>query len=435
MNHSCNIVKPRIAGHFDGSVSQPRAPAGHRTCIVVLGMHRSGTSALTRVLNLLGAALPRHVMGASLSNPTGHWEPDKLVGYHEALLAELYSAWDDWRSLDLSRLTVQRRGVIRTRLAEILKDEYGDASLVVVKDPRICRFAPLFLEAVTEAGLTAECVLAVRNPLEVAQSLERRDGMSRGEVGLLWLRHVLDSEAGTRGRRREILFYGDLLADWEGEIGRIMSHAEPGRAHDGAAGAEAGARHVWPEIAKDISRRIDDFLSAEQRHHAHSSADLTGDPIMSGWIAEVYDALHQLRQRPGCPAALAILDKVRGEFDGASRKALQATTDESIIAEMDRLIRENVKLRHLWAQRERWRLAILASTSWRTVPVRLILGRLTPAQHQFVWQCFKAAWWLATPWRIPARLRFIRLQARRVSRAADAVGRRTLHRPRVPQER
>jgi hypothetical protein len=76
--------------------SHPGTVAGQRTCIVVLGMHRSGTSALTRVLSILGAALPRHVMSPGPSNETGHWEPQKLVDFHDEVLAELDSAWHDW---------------------------------------------------------------------------------------------------------------------------------------------------------------------------------------------------------------------------------------------------------------------------------------------------------------------------------------------------
>jgi hypothetical protein len=80
------------------------AAAGQRTCIVVLGMHRSGTSALTRVLSLLGAGLPKNVLGVSPSNETGHWEPERLVVFRDALLATLQSAWHDWTALDISQL-------------------------------------------------------------------------------------------------------------------------------------------------------------------------------------------------------------------------------------------------------------------------------------------------------------------------------------------
>jgi hypothetical protein len=282
------------------------APTGRRrrACFVVLGMHRSGTSAVTRVLSILGAALPRHVIGAGPGNETGHWEPQKLVDFHDKLLAELDSAWHDWTSLEVSRLTVQRREEIKTRIAEIINDEYSGASLMVVKDPRICRFVPLFIEALTDAGIRPECVLVFRNPLEVAQSLKRRDGVLRGEAGLLWLRHVLDAEAATRGNPRVILSYNDLLLDWRDEIRRITLDGGHGR--------------IWPSSSEGAAEQIDGFLNPAQRHYMLDNADLIRDPAMSGWIADIHDALHQLRRNPAAAEALAMFDRVRGEFDRAA---------------------------------------------------------------------------------------------------------------------
>jgi hypothetical protein len=284
--------------------------AGRRTAIVVLGMHRSGTSALTRILNFLGAALPRRLMAGWRGNEGGHFEPEKLVAFHDALLAEVNSSWDDWTALDLAQLTARRRDRIKARIATIINADYGDASLFVIKDPRICRFAPLFLEALTDTGVTPEIVLMLRNPLEVAQSLERRDGMARTHAGVLWLRHVLDAEAATRGRPRAVLFYDDLLADWKRELRRVMSAIGP-RSAPGAGG-------IFPVPVEGAAAEIDSFLSPAQRHHALSDADITGDPAMSSWCVEVYRALRELRQDPAPATALAAIDRVRREFDSAA---------------------------------------------------------------------------------------------------------------------
>jgi hypothetical protein len=291
---------------FDGTqTSRPGIVAGHRTCLVVLGMHRSGTSVLTRVLGILGAELPRNIMSPAPSNETGHWEPLKLVDFHDEVLSELDSAWHDRTALDVLRLTVQRREQIKTRIAEIINDEYGSAPLMVVKDPRICRFAPLFLEALTDAGIMPECILVFRNPLEVAQSLACRDGMPPAEASLLWLRHVLDAEAATRENRRALLFYGDLLTDWRGELRRVRLGTEPGH-------------WVWPNSPEDAAEQIDGFLNSALCHHALSDADIISDPVTSGWIAEIHDALRQLRRNPAPSEALATFDRVRCEFERAA---------------------------------------------------------------------------------------------------------------------
>lgn len=68
-------------------------------CLIVLGMHRSGTSAATRACNLLGVDFGTRLMAPSPDNPLGHWEHDDIVPLHEKLLKVLESSWDDVRKL------------------------------------------------------------------------------------------------------------------------------------------------------------------------------------------------------------------------------------------------------------------------------------------------------------------------------------------------
>ena len=84
-------------------------PRERRSCILVLGVHRSGTSAVTRVINLLGAALPKNLMPPSPNNnEAGFWEPKNLWLLHDRMLREAGSRWDDWRKLDLGILPPER---------------------------------------------------------------------------------------------------------------------------------------------------------------------------------------------------------------------------------------------------------------------------------------------------------------------------------------
>lgn len=58
-----------------------------KTCILVLGMHRSGTSAFTRLLNLAGAESPKNLMEAKTDNVRGFWESEAVCGVNDAFLA------------------------------------------------------------------------------------------------------------------------------------------------------------------------------------------------------------------------------------------------------------------------------------------------------------------------------------------------------------
>lgn len=279
-----------------------RTTSNKRTCLLVLGMHRSGTSALTRVLNIAGAALPTMLMGVNKANKKGHWESNTLVQYHDEILNELGSSWHDWQSLDLSSLSAKRRLEITQKIAGIIASEFSQAPLFVVKDPRICRFAPLFIEAMNEAGIDVRTILPFRNPLEVCESLEKRDGLKRTNAALLWLRHVLDAERASRELNRAFVAYNHLLEDWKSTYNKISDRLE------------LEGMYTIDEIGPQVS----DFLSNELRHHTRKTGDVLLDPVLGDWADAIYESLLVLEHNPGSKKAMAKLDEISGEFDRAS---------------------------------------------------------------------------------------------------------------------
>lgn len=70
---------------------------GGKVALVVLGMHRSGTSSVAGALAMLGAAAPRTLMAPGEDNPRGFWESQVLMGVNDRLLAAGGSNWRDWR--------------------------------------------------------------------------------------------------------------------------------------------------------------------------------------------------------------------------------------------------------------------------------------------------------------------------------------------------
>ena len=285
-----------------------------RCCILVLGAHRSGTSALTRVINLLGAALPQNLLPAYPGNEAGHWEPKRLLKLHDQMLAEAGSRWDDWRKLDLAVLPPERLDFYKAEIGRLIAEEYGDARLIVLKEPRICRFVPLYTGLLAELGYECLCVLALRNPLGVIASLAHRDGMTEGFAALLWLRHVLDAEAATRAMPRVIVSYDALLADWQTTV-RVLSTR---------LGVE------WPRAIDEVRDEIGKFLSNELRHFAPSLRDLQARGDISAWVRDAYEALLRAERNPDDMPAYGVLDRVRDEFDAASLTFGAATFPELI---------------------------------------------------------------------------------------------------------
>lgn len=229
------------------------------TAILVLGMHRSGTSALTRVLNLLGVELGVRLMAAGADNPKGFWEHEDAVALHEDLLASFGMAWDDPRPLPDDWLRRPEVAEARRRLQMMLEQEFATAPLWAVKDPRLCRFAPLWIEVLAAMGVRTCAVLVLRAPDEVAASLAARDRLP-GAVGeYLWALHMVEAEAATRAIPRTLVRYDALLRDWRPCMARLA--------------VQLG---VQLRADAEAASRVDDFLTPQLRHH---HADFTAEDV------------------------------------------------------------------------------------------------------------------------------------------------------------
>ena len=152
-------------------------------------MHRSGTSALTRVLAIAGCDMPQTLVEAKPDNEAGSWESQPVVDLNDELLASAGSCWDDWRPFDRDWYESPAAGPLRDRALKVLRQEYGDSRLFVLKDPRICRLLPFWTNVLSRFEARPCIVSSIRNPLDVAASLEARDGIDPFVAYLIWLRH------------------------------------------------------------------------------------------------------------------------------------------------------------------------------------------------------------------------------------------------------
>ena len=152
--------------------------------VLVMGMHRSGTSLLGGVLQRLGVALPGDVIAADQHNPAGYFEWDQIVAIQERLLIDLERWWPsaegclplpaDWL---VHPATLAAREQIRALLVAEQALQRGPWGL---KDPRCSRLLPLWLDLAEDLGLPLRLILACRDPAEVVTSLVQRDGPITG---------------------------------------------------------------------------------------------------------------------------------------------------------------------------------------------------------------------------------------------------------------
>jgi hypothetical protein len=278
-----------------------RVEKSDRQALLVLGMHRSGTSALAGALGKLGAALPAHLMPAAAENPRGFAEALPVANLNDAILRAAGSRWDDWRAFDPKALSAEEQARFGARLDAVLWREFADAPLLVLKDPRICRMLVLWLPAMARLAVAPLAVLCLRHPFEVQRSLATRNRFPPEKSLLLWLRHVLDAEAATRDMPRCFVVYDDLLADWRGTLGRAAT----------ALGLE------WP--AGDAAQAVDFHLTAALRHHrAPPDAPVADSACATAWTEQSLETWHALAAGGGEPDRLT-MNRIRAQFDDACR--------------------------------------------------------------------------------------------------------------------
>ena len=289
--------------------------------LLILGMHRSGTSAVGRLLVALGVptAPEPSLIGSDPTNPYGHYEVRALTDFNDLLLADLGGHWSG--PPEVTREAVERLGEAgradeaRALLAEHLPDDGW-----FWKDPRLCVLLP-FWRGLVEPYAT---VVVYRHPAEVAASLERRNGLPLGYGAILWERYMRDVLVHADGATSFVLGYEQLVADPAAAVDPLHAFLTEHGLVTGPV-PEAAAAAVDPQV----------------RHHRRS-----GDGALSDAQVELLDILDRLdgegghdfpalgAPTPGADAAIAVR-----AVDGPLIDAGMHAQDEigALLKEVDRL--------------------------------------------------------------------------------------------------
>lgn len=258
---------PMTAKKASKTAPKPAADAeAGRVAYLVLGMHRSGTSAVTQLLGLAGAQLPAHVMPGDEHNAKGYFEPWRIALFNDQRLRAGGGAWDDVFAFPYRPLTEEDERDWQGEAQTLFAEEYGKVRYPLLKDPRVTVLLPAWRRVFDALGVAMRCVIPVRHPLAVAGSLARRDGFPPEKSILVWTAYMLAAEAYTRDLPRVFVDYDSLLADWRGQVARL----------------EAAHGASLPKLTKKAGVAIDAFLTPELRHNAGEGglSDL-------GWAGEL----------------------------------------------------------------------------------------------------------------------------------------------------
>jgi hypothetical protein len=180
------------------------------TGVIVVGMHRSGTTAVTRAISRMGVptAVESDLAPGWVGNPHGHWESLTLMRNDDLLLRAVDSAWfcpppvrgDLWSSPRIERLAPAARSEF---------DAVHPTAQWVAKDPRICITLPFWR---TTLARPLVAVLMLRHPAEIAASHASRDGFPPRFGFALWERYMHHALRALAGLPVLVVRYHELLA-------------------------------------------------------------------------------------------------------------------------------------------------------------------------------------------------------------------------------
>jgi hypothetical protein len=194
-----------------------------RSLVLVAGSGRSGTSLFSGILQRLGFHVPQPEVPADETNPRGFAESQWVVDFHTRLLKRAGVHVADARPAAWARTA--RVGLDPAVIAELrgwLAGQLSVSGHLIVKDPRMSWFAPLWRQCATELGAPPRFVTMLRHPAAVIDSKQRWYGGRQGDVSRAagWLNQTLFTERATRESPRVFLRYDDLLEDWTREVDR-----------------------------------------------------------------------------------------------------------------------------------------------------------------------------------------------------------------------
>jgi hypothetical protein len=319
--------------------------------VVILGMARSGTSAVTGMFVSAGFYAGSNVdlMGPHESNPAGHFENLKIWRANEDILAALGGVWFEPPA---EPQQLEARSWAADRLRAVIEEllQHADGAPVAVKDPRIGAMMPLWEPVI---GDLLHPVLVTRDPVEIALSLSRRDGTPIPFALAAWELHTTALLAGLTGRVVTVVPYQELLDSPElagATVASVTARLAEDRAPRVLAAAATAA--VQPGLRRNRVRPHDhdQQLTGRQRRLWRLLASLppgeqtidvpasmgSPSPAARRSVRGERDRLHlrgQLEEREGALAAREETERLL-----TSERAESAREREELIRERSELV-------------------------------------------------------------------------------------------------
>ena len=282
--------------------------------VLVVGVGRSGTSLFAGIMSGLGFRIPQPEVQADETNPKGFGEPKWVVDFHTRIMRRKRVTVFDARprAWEHTAAAAAEPAVQQELQAWLRVEADATSDVLVVKDPRVGWFLPLWTDAAQEVGIATAFVTMLRHPAQILTSAKKSYGTWQTDASraAAWINVMLESERATRGARRAFIPYADLLNDWSGTLRRA-----------------GGRLDLAPlaDIDPDAHPEVDAFVDPSLFRNRTGWEGLEVPERVVALAERVWDALQDPDGRR------AELDALRAEYDALYGEA-EAISHSSVIA-------------------------------------------------------------------------------------------------------
>jgi len=274
-------------------------------CIAVLGMHRSGTSVVTKALEILGVNLGQNIIPVAGDNKKGFWEDSSIIELNDRILALAGMTWFSVSEYPFALLESEEGRALEKEALELISSRLNTYPLWGFKDPRCSRLLPFWQNIFAKLNITLSYLVVLRNPLDIAASLKKRNDFKLAMSQHLWLVHTFQNLKLFKNNEVCFVSFDDFLSTPEEHLQRFS------RCFNLSIDETA------------LTSFADDFISPDLRHSYSSNDDLMIRPGIFPFVQKLHLILSKIAD------STTDLDMVLEHWDELEREYL-ATTHASL---------------------------------------------------------------------------------------------------------
>jgi hypothetical protein len=290
--------------------SVPVQAKGEQTLLLVAGSGRSGTSAVSGVLNALGLYVPQPETPPLPSNPRGRFEPQWVIDYQKKLLTRCnVRLLDPDPAASTRSIEIGQRPRVQNQVRTWLREQFAIAPEIVVKDPRSSWLLPMWQEAARALSVRTRYLTMLRHPAEVLGSKNeyRHKGETEAKGRSIdtarlagWINVALHTEYFTHEEGRAYVRYTDLVSDWRTVVDGVSQ----------TLGISLNA------VDETSAARVDSFIDPNLHRVKVTWGDVPVPIHLQDLADEIWNQLNVLADSGGHDAhAEASLDTARHEYE------------------------------------------------------------------------------------------------------------------------